>query len=71
MQIISTKNNIDKIIVNLFKNKSTPRCFCLPNNCSAPPLMAPESPLLLPSWSSTTVINAIQSMINNTIKMYA
>ena len=35
---------------------------------AAPPLMAPESPLLLPSWSSTTVINAIQSMINNTIK---
>ena len=34
------------------KIKSSPRAFCLPNNVSAPPEMAPDNPALLPDCNN-------------------
>lgn len=43
---------------------SAPRAFCLPNNCSAPPEIAPERPLLLLDCSKTSTINRIDTIIS-------
>ena len=60
---------IDNKTVTLCSIKSIPRAFCLPNNCSAPPLIAPDNPALLPDCNNTTVINDIEVMINRMIKI--
>ncbi len=53
------------------KNKSNPRAFCLPNNCSAPPEIAPDNPALFPDCKTmkTTIIIAL--IINNTLTAVA
>lgn len=63
------KNMIDKTTVTLCSIKSMPRAFCFPKSCSAPPLIAPDKPALLPDCNNTTVINDIEVMINRMIKM--
>ncbi|EFR99150.1 putative chromosome-associated kinesin, partial [Listeria seeligeri FSL N1-067] len=43
-----TKKTMDRTMVVRCKISSSPLAFCLPNNCSAPPEMAPDKPALLP-----------------------
>src|SRR5699024_4668849 len=43
-----TKNKVAVMTVPLCNTRSIPRAFCLPNNCSAPPDIAPDKPALFP-----------------------
>lgn len=45
------------MIVTRWRTKSSPRAFCFPKSCSAPPEMAPERPALDPDCNNTTTIN--------------
>lgn len=63
---VSTKKITASTTVARVKKASTPRAFCFPISCSAPPDIAPDSPALRPDCSKTTVINAIDVIINNT-----
>src|SRR5699024_12405109 len=47
------KNSVPVITVQRCNTKSRPRSFCLPNNCSAPPEIAPERHSLFPDCSNT------------------
>lgn len=59
------KNSVPTTTVLRCKTKSKPRAFFLPNNCSAPPEIAPESPALDPDCSSTSTIKTTELMTNN------
>ncbi len=48
------------------RKASTPRAFCFPINCSAPPEIAPDNPALRPDCNNTTVIKATETIINKT-----
>lgn len=50
------KNNVPSTAAVRFKTASKPRAFWRPNNCSAPPAIAPR-PCDRPDMSSTTTIN--------------
>lgn len=65
--MVRTKNRTDKTMVIFSKTASIPLAFCLPNNCSAPPEIAPERPELFEDCNNTTTINAIETMTNNVI----
>src|SRR5699024_10800947 len=60
-----TKNKIPVTIVPRCKKRSIPRAFCFPNNCSAPPEIAPDKPSLLPLCNKTSIIIIIELMTNN------
>src|SRR5699024_791019 len=64
----NTKNILAVITVPRCKTKSIPRAFCLPNNCSAPPEIAPESPALLPDCNTINTIVIIESITNKLFK---
>ena len=50
-------NNAPKIIVTRTKNASNPLAFCLPNNCSAPPVNELAA-FVLDGCIATTIINS-------------
>lgn len=60
-----TKNNTPVITVPRCRIRSNPLAFCFPNNCSAPPEIAPDKPALFPDWSKTKTIKIIESIISN------
>src|SRR5699024_568641 len=60
-----TKNSVPVITVPRCNTRSKPLAFCLPNNCSAPPEIAPERPSLLPDCNNTNTIIIIASTTNN------
>src|SRR5699024_1430681 len=49
------------------KNKSIPRAFLFPNNCSAPPEIAPDKPALVPDCKTISVIIIIILMTKSTL----
>lgn len=55
------------MIVPRCKTKSRPLAFCFPNNCSAPPEIAPDNPALFPDCNNTKTIKIIASIISNVI----
>ena len=58
MAIANMKNKTASTMVTRCRTKSSPRAFCFPKSCSAPPEMAPERPALVPDCNNTTTINA-------------
>lgn len=61
---VKTKNNVAKTIVTHWSTRSSPLAFVFPNKCSAPPVIAPESPALFPFCNKTTTINTSETMTN-------
>lgn len=61
-----TKNKAAVMTVPLCNTRSIPRAFCLPNNCSAPPDIAPDKPALFPDCNKIKIIIMIASMTNKT-----
>lgn len=61
------KNKIVRIIVKRCKTASRPRAFCFPKSCSAPPLIAPDKPALLPCCNKTTAIKQIATIMSKTV----
>ena len=62
------KNPVPNITVARCKNKSSPRAFCLPKRCSAPPEIAPDRPALLPRCSKITAIKPSENMTSTIFK---
>lgn len=59
-----TKNNVAVITVPRWRTKSSPRAFCFPKSCSAPPEIAPDSPALLPDCKTINTIIIIALITN-------
>lgn len=66
--ISNPKKIMDRTMVVRCKINSRPLTFCFPNNCSAPPDIAPDKPLLLPGCNIITVINSTDVMTSKTVK---